>query len=100
MIFKKDNFVFGFVIGMIAPILGFVIFKYTKLAVLNIKQAWQFMILQPGHNVLTVAISLSLLANAVLFTLYINTNKDYTAKGIFAATLIYGLTALALKTFG
>ncbi len=100
MIFKKDNFIFGFVMGLIAPLLGFIIFKYNKLATLSFKEAFQYMIYQPGHNMLTVAISLSLLANAVLFTIYINSNIDNTAKGIFAATIIYALTALSLKTFG
>jgi hypothetical protein len=49
---------------------------------------------------LTIAISLSLLANAILFTIYINSHIDKTAKGIFAATIIYAITALGLKTFG
>lgn len=100
MIFKKDNFIFGFVMGLIAPMLGFIVFKYNKLATLSFKEAFQYMIYQPGHNMLTVAISLSLLANAVLFTIYINSHIDNTAKGIFAATIIYALTALSLKTFG
>jgi hypothetical protein len=34
-----------------------------------------------------------------LFTIYINTNKDNTAKGIFITTLIYGLIVLSIKTF-
>ncbi len=55
MIFKKDNFVFGLVLGIIAPILGIVLFKYTKLAALNFYEAIQFMVLQPGHNLLTLA---------------------------------------------
>lgn len=40
------------------------------------------------------------MANAVLFTIYINARIDKTAKGIFWATLIYALTALSIKTFG
>ena len=100
MIFKKDNFIVGFVMGLIAPFIGFVVFKYRQLDTLSYKEAWQYMLYQPGHKLLTVAISLSLLANAVLFTIYINTHIDKTAKGIFAATIIYALTALSLKTFG
>jgi hypothetical protein len=100
MIFKKDNFIFGFVMGLIAPLIGFFIFKYRQLQTLSFKEACQYMLYQPGHNMLTVAISLSLLANAVLFTIYINSHIDKTAKGIFAATIIYALTALSLKTFG
>jgi len=40
---------------------------------------------------------LSLLANAVLFTIYINTHRDNTAKGIFLTTVIYGIGILVLK---
>ena len=97
MIFKKDNCVFGFIMGLVAPALGVVLFKYTKLAALNFYEAMQFMILQPGHKLLTLAITLSLMANAILFTLYINAHIDKTAKGIFVATFIYAITAIVLK---
>lgn len=99
MIFKKDHFIFGFILGMVAPFAGFAVFKYSKLGPLNYFEALQYLFAEPGHRLLTVAISLSLLANAILFTLYINARIDHTAKGIFAATIIYGLTALSIKTF-
>jgi hypothetical protein len=38
-----------------------------------------------------------LLLNIVLFTIYINSHRDQTAKGIFAITLIYAIGALLLK---
>lgn len=98
MIFKKDNFIFGLMMGLIAPVLGIVLFKYTKLAALSFYEAMQFMILQPGHKLLTLAITLSLMANAILFTLYINAHIDKTAKGIFVATFVYAIIALVLKT--
>ena len=97
MIFKKDNFIFGFVMGLIAPFIGFAVFKYKKLGPLNYGEALKYIIMEPGHRMLTIAISLCLLANAILFTIYINSNIDKTAKGIFAATIIYALTALFNK---
>ena len=100
MILKKDNFIFGFIMGLIAPFAGFAVFKYRQLGPLNYFEALQFIFVQPGHKMLTVAISLSLLANAILFTIYINAHIDKTAKGIFVATLIYAVTALSIKTFG
>jgi hypothetical protein len=97
----KDNFIFGFILGLVAPFGGFAIFRHYKLGPLDSYwEAIQYIFLQPGHQLLTVAISLSLMANAVLFTIYINAHIDKTAKGIFAATIIYALTALSLKTFG
>jgi uncharacterized membrane protein len=100
MILKKDSFIFGFIMGLIAPFIGFAIFKYRKLGPLGYGEALQYLFVEPGFRMLTIAISLSLLANAVLFTIYINAHIDKTAKGIFAATIIYALTALSLKTFG
>lgn len=38
-----------------------------------------------------------LVGNIALFTYYINTGKDKTAKGIFAITVVYGIGILLLK---
>lgn len=99
MFWKKDNFLMGLVMGLLAPLLGILAFKFTQLRMLSIGEAIQFMLLQPGYGMLTVALSLSLLLNAALFTLYINNYKDNTAKGIFVTTLVYGLLILSIKTF-
>jgi hypothetical protein len=56
---------------------------------------FQWMKLNP--SLITVSISVSLMANAILFTIYINGNCDKTAKGIFVLTIIYAIIALAFK---
>ena len=99
MILKKDSIGLGLILGLFAPLLGLVIFKYSQLKSFTVMEAFQYMIYQPGFKILTVALSLSLLLNALLFTIYINTNKDNTAKGIFITTLVYGLIVLSIKTF-
>lgn len=99
MIFKKDNFVFGLVLGLLAPILGLLIFKFTKFAMFSFEDSFRFMLMESGYRTLSVALSLSLLLNATLFTYYINTHRDNTAKGIFVTTLVYGLVILSIKTF-
>ena len=38
-----------------------------------------------------------LVSNIALFTYYVNTNKDRTANGIFAVTLLYGIGILLAK---
>lgn len=98
MIFKKDNFIYGMVLGFIAPLLGLLLFKWYKFGVFTFKETFQFMIYEPGFKTLTVGLSLSLLLSALMFTLYINAAKDKTAKGIFVATMIYGLFILIVKT--
>ena len=100
MIFKKDNFIFGTILGFIGPLIGIVIFKMTKFQSFGFVETFRFMIFdEPSHKTLSVALSLSLLMNAVLFTFYINSRKDKTAKGIFALTCVYGLLVLCIKTF-
>jgi hypothetical protein len=99
MIFKKDNLVFGLILGLIAPIFGFLVFKWYKFGIFSMKEFLQFIYLEPGFRTLSVALSLSLLANALIFTLYINAGKDQTAKGIFGTTALYGLVVLLIKTF-
>lgn len=99
MIFKKDNFIMGLIMGLLAPMIGLVIFKISKFGVFTFKETFQFMFLEPGYRTLSAGLSLALLLNALLFTLYINAGKDKTAKGIFATTVVYGAFILLVKTF-
>ena len=99
MIFKKDNLIFGTILGFLGPLIGILIFKFYKFQPFSFKETFQFMYLEPGHRTFSVALSLALLVNAVLFTFYINYHKDKTAKGIFALTCVYGLLVLCIKTF-
>ena len=100
MILKKDNFLLGIVLGLIAPLLGMLMFKTYKFNVFTYKETFQYMYMEPGFKTLTVALTLSLLLNALLFTIFINSNKYTTAKGIFTTTMVYGLLVLIIKTFG
>lgn len=94
-VFKKDNFIFGLALGFIAPLLGFMIFKLYKFQGLTLTEMLQWMKFNP--NLITVSISVSLMANAILFTIYINGYRDKTAKGIFVLTVIYAIIAMIFK---
>lgn len=97
--FKKDNLRLGIVLGIIAPFLGFLIYYFTKFyPTFSLGDFLSF--LKTNKSLITVVISLSLLANAALFTLYINWQKDQTAKGIFIVTVIYGIAALLFRLVG
>ncbi len=95
MLFKKDNFIFGLALGFVAPVLGFMIFKLYKFQGLTLAEMMQWMKFNP--NLITVSISVSLMANAILFTIYINGHRDKTAKGIFVLTVIYAVIAMIFK---
>jgi len=97
MIFKKDNFIYGMTLGLVGPVLGFLIYKYIKFQSFTLVEMFQWMRLNP--NLITVFISVSLMANAILFTIFINGHRDKTAKGIFVLTLIYAAVAMGFKYF-
>lgn len=98
MSFKKDNFLLGAVLGLLAPVAGFFIFKLLKYNRFSLQEMYQWMTL--NHNLITAYISVSLFANAILFTLFVNARLDKTAKGIFLVTVIYAVAALLIKFFG
>jgi len=95
MIFKKDNFIFGLALGLVAPIIGFLIYKLIKFKLYSLEEMFHF--LKANPNLITSFISVSLLANAVLFTIYINGRRDKTGKGIFIMTVLYAALAMAFK---
>jgi len=97
MIWKKDNLRMGLVLGIIGPLLGLILIWQWKLNEVSfVEFLEQFL---SNNRLITSIGSLSLLANAVLFTIYINTERDETAKGIFISTVVYGIAILILKLF-
>jgi len=96
VIFKKDNLRLGLILGLVAPLLSLVVYYFVKFYPLySVKEFFGFI----GTNKTQItAISVPcLLLNIVLFTVYINSHRDKTAKGVFAATLIYAILALLFK---
>ena len=95
MIFKKDSLKFGLILGLLGPILGLVVIYFIRYPSQRFLDFFDFFI--HDSKMITSIGSLSLMANALLFTIYINTHRDNTAKGIFLITLIYGIGILVLK---
>lgn len=95
MIFKKDNLRLGLAMGLIGPLLGLVVIYFIKFPSYSFMDFLTYFM--NDNKMITSIGSLSLLANVVLFTLYVNTHRDETAKGIFIITLIYGIGILVLK---
>ncbi|HZZ76530.1 MAG TPA: hypothetical protein VFE04_11405 [Puia sp.] len=96
MILKKDNLKFGILLGILGPLLAMMIY-YLWIFSRTISLAEYFYVLRNNKQLLTAISSISLLANAILFTIYINTHRDQTAKGVFVATLLYGIAVLIYK---
>lgn len=97
MIFTKDNLKLGLVLGLFGPLAGLAVVYFVSYSAFTFPEFIDNVIHE--NKLITSIGSMSLLANAVLFTLYVNTNRDKTAKGIFIVTLIYGIGILVLKIF-
>lgn len=91
----KDNLKLGLVLGFITPIVGMFVYYFIQFRLFTISEFFQVMLQQ--KSLLSGIISISLIANAVVFTIYINKQIDKTARGIFIATCVYALAALAIK---
>ena len=44
MIFKKDNLVFGLILGLLAPFLGLYLFKVSKFGIYSYSETIHFML--------------------------------------------------------
>jgi hypothetical protein len=96
LILKKDNLKLGIVLGILAPLLAMFIYYLWNFA-RSFGLGDYFFLLRTNKPLLTAISSISLLANAIIFTFYINTHRDQTAKGIFVSTLLYGIFILVFK---
>jgi hypothetical protein len=93
---KRDNFSMGLLLGFIAPIAGLLIYYLIQFRnVTSLPGFFYYITTEKG--LLTAIVSVLLVANAGVFTWYVNQRKDRTAKGVFISTCIYGATALVWK---
>ena len=95
MLFKKDNLRLGLALGLIGPLFGLVIIYFVKFPSSSFMDFLTFFM--NSNRTITSIGSLCLFANVILFTIYINTHRDDTAKGIFITTMLYGIGILILK---
>lgn len=94
--FKKDNLRFGMVLGFIAPIISLVAYYFIKFyPTFSVSDCIHF--IAENKNQITAISVPCLILNIALFTFYINTRRDKTAKGIFTITLVFAIAALLLK---
>lgn len=94
--FKNDNLRFGLLLGFIAPVVGLLLYYFVQFKnVTSIPGFFYYVLTEKA--LLTAVISVLLVANAGVFTWYLNKRKDRTAKGVFISTCIYGIAALIWK---
>lgn len=91
----KDNLKYGLLLGFLLPIIVFVIIHFLRFPSYEFGDFFQTFLNE--SRLITFFSAWCLVANIAIFTLFINTNKYQTAKGIFAVTILYGLGFLLLK---
>ena len=61
MIFRKDNFVFGLVLGFIAPMIGFLFYKFFKFRSFSLEEMIGYLRDNPGLITVSIAVTAALL---------------------------------------
>ncbi len=92
---KKDNLQLGLLLGFVLPLLVFLGIYLVRFNEAELAEFIQTFSTQ--KSLITFFGVWCLVCNIALFTYYVNTQKDRTAKGIFAITLVYGIGILLAK---
>ena len=92
---RKDNLRLGLVLGFAVPIIGIFVYYFAQFRLFTLRE--YFTVILGQKSLLSAIVSISLVANAALFTYFINNRIDRTAKGIFITTCLYAGLALIWK---
>lgn len=94
-ILKKDDIKLGVLLGLLLPLISVVIYYYWRIYPNSWSVFLRFLALE--KRLLSSLTVVCLVLNVGLFTLYVNTKLDETAKGIFAITLVYAISSLLVR---
>jgi len=95
---KKNSVLLGIFLGLVAPLLGMLGYYFWKFYPTYSIGEFTHVILSQ-KSILSALSTFALFANVVLLTVYLNTRRDETAKGIFLISCIYAIVAIVLKLF-
>jgi hypothetical protein len=95
LILKKDNLKLGLLLGFLLPLIVFITIYFIKFSYYELGNFLQTFLQE--SRLITFFSAWCLVANIALFTLYINTSRYKTARGVFFVTIVYGLGFLLLK---
>lgn len=93
--FRRDHIGFGLLLGLLTPVVSFFGYYWWKFGSYELSEYLFY--LRTNRQLVTAITIPCLVLNIAVFTYYINTKRDETAKGIFAVTLLYALSSLVFK---
>lgn len=85
----------GLALGLVVPMIVFVLIYLLRFRYYALPEFFE--ILGQESRLMTFVSAWCLVANIGLFTLYINTERYNTAKGVFIVTVAYGILFLLTK---
>jgi Ca2+/H+ antiporter len=91
----RDNLKLGLVLGFVTPLLIFIGLYFARFSGYGFDEFLSLFIRE--NRLITFFGAWCLVGNIALFTYYINTGRDNTAKGIFALSVVYGILILLVK---
>ena len=91
----KDKLTLGIILALIVPIAVFLLIYYGRFSYYGFSEFIN--VIKTESRLLTFLAAWCLVANIGLFTIYINSGKYQTAKGVFGITVLYGVIFLLLK---
>lgn len=91
----KDNLRLGLLLAFLLPIAVFFLIYLLRFSYYPFGEFLQT--LRQESRLITFFAAWCLVANIGLFTLFINTRKDHTARGIFIVTVVWGAGFLLLR---
>jgi hypothetical protein len=91
----RDSLNLGLILGFATPLLIFISIYFVRFSGYAFDEFLRTFL---GENrLITFFGAWCLVGNIALFTYYINTNRDKTARGIFIMSVVYGILVLLLK---
>lgn len=95
MFLKRDNLQLGLALGLILPFLVFLLIYALRFSAYSLGEFLE--VLGQESRLMTFVSAWCLVGNIGLFTLYINSERYQTAKGVFIITVTYGVLFLLTK---
>lgn len=95
---KRNSFISGIILGLIGPVLGMLIYYFWKFY--PTYSIGNFLnIILSEKTILSALSTIGLFLNIVLFTIFLNSRRDKTAKGIFIISCVWAITIIIFKLF-
>ena len=96
MKFNFDSQVLGTVLGLLAPAIAFFSYYFINYNYMSAREFYNYITEAKTTSAIT---SLCVLANLLVFFIFIQTEKYYSARGVLLSTFIYAGVVCYLKFF-